>query len=445
MACGNNSRAVSIEGGTITDNTADFGSAIYLENGELTLFGGEKSTAISGMLFKNQGTLYISDALPDFSKVALRPISNTEGTVVLTAKGNLTFTEEFVKSLTVLWSVAYLGNNNKAIMVKPNTATVTLIVNGNTVTQTVPIGGDSVFELPDTWEGIAEDKYISEWTWNGNSYPSGKAVPIDGNRTFTAVIGNKFTVTLKYADDDIETHYVKPNERFYLPVDSHNEQYKIIGWNVGDTMYLPAAGFDVKGNTEVVADLMKLFKVVINDKDIESVSWQEYSYSFVLEEPEAPEGKKFAYWNVNGVRYEAGQTISITSDTVIKAVFNGVLSGGIIALIVIIIFLALNGAVATAVLVLRRKKQLAAAGATTGGATTAGGSTKSTTKSKSTGTLEKSAAKTTATKSTAATATAKPAAKPATTATAKPAAKPTTTTAAKPTAKTATTATPKPA
>ncbi len=106
MACGNTARAVSIEGGEITDNTATWGSAIYLDNGVLNLFGGEKEAQISGQIFKNTGTLYICDGLPDFSNVALRPISNVEGTVVLTASGNLTFTDEFVKGLNVLWAVA---------------------------------------------------------------------------------------------------------------------------------------------------------------------------------------------------------------------------------------------------------------------------------------------------------------------------------------------------
>ncbi|MDE7167233.1 MAG: M60 family metallopeptidase [Clostridia bacterium] len=375
MACGNSSRAVSIEGGVITDNTANWGSAIYLDNGMLTLFGGEKAAQIAGQIFKNEGTLYISMAFPDFSNVAFRPISSTEGTVILTASGNLTFTEEFVKGLNVMWSVAYLGNNNKAVMVKPNTATVTLNVNGTTVTQTVILGD---FVLPETAEDLGEDKYISVWTSNGKSYSAGETVKIDGNCTFTAEIGTKYVVTLKYDADTVKTYYVIPDTNFYLPVDSESEQYKITGWTVGENWYAPAAGVTITGNTEIVADLVKLYKVTLEGNDVQTVSWHEYSSSLILEECAAPEGKEFSHWEIDGVAYNVGDAVPVTGDTVIKAVFkdasdvngsgslqnpsegNGNGSQAWVAVVIIIVvFLVVAGIGAAVIIVIKRKNSAA--------------------------------------------------------------------------------------
>ena len=375
MACGSSSRAVSIEGGVITGNTANWGSAIYLDNGMLTLFGGEKAAQIAGQIFKNEGTLYISTALPDFSNVAFRPISSTEGTVILTASENLTFTEEFVKGLNVMWSVAYLGNNNKAVMVKPNTATVTLNVNGTTVTQTVILGD---FVLPETAEGLGEDKYISVWTSNGKSYSAGETVKIDGNCTFNAEIGTKYVVTLKYDADTIKTYYVIPDTNFYLPVDSESEQYKIAGWTVGENWYAPAAGVTITGNTEIVADLVKLYKVTLEGNDVQTVSWHEYSSSLILEECAAPEGKEFSHWEIDGVAYNVGDAVPVTGDTVIKAVFkdasdvngsgslqtpsegNGNGSQAWVAVVIIIVvFLVVAGIGAAVIIVIKRKNSAA--------------------------------------------------------------------------------------
>ncbi len=373
MACGNASRAVSIEGGEISDNTATWGSAIYLDNGMLTIVGGEGAARISGQMFKNEGTLYISTALPDFSNVVFRPISSTEGTVILTASDNLTFTEEFVEGLNVLWSVAYLGNNNKAVMVKPNTATVTLNVNGTTVTQTVILGD---FVLPETAEGIGEDKYIAVWISNGDSYSAGATVKISGNCTFTAEIGTKYTVTLKYDDNTVKTYYVIPDTNFYLPVDSESEQYKIAGWTVGEDRYAPAAGVTITGNTEIVADLVKLYKVTFDGNEGQTVSWHEYSSSLILEECAAPEGKEFSHWEIDGVAYKVGDTVPVTGDTVIKAVFkdasdvsgsgsgslqdpsegNGNKSNAWVAVVIIVVvFLVVAGVGIAVIIVIKRK------------------------------------------------------------------------------------------
>lgn len=446
MACGNNSRAVSIEGGEISDNTANFGSAIYLDNGVLTIYGGEKAAHISGQIFKNEGTLYISDALPDLSDVALRPISNAEGTLLLTASGNLTFTEEFAESLNVLWSVAYLGkignNDNKAILVKPNTATVIISVNGSTSSQTVALGN---FVLPETLEDIGEDKYVSAWTSNGNSYSAGETVVISGDCTFTAEIGNKVIVTLKYDDDNIQTFYVIPGTKFYLPVDSLSEQYKIAGWTAGEDWYAPAVGVTVTANTEIVADTVKLFKVTINGNEEETISWHEFSDSFELKTCSAPAGKRLSHWIVNGVAYKVGETVDVTSDTSIIAIFEDIpqpkkTNAGVIAAIVIIVIVVLAGGAVAVIFVMKRKKTVKE---------TADNKPKKPTKSapkKS----EKSEPKTTAKSTTdnsakkpATTATAKPAAQPAPKATTQPAAKPAQTT-AKPAAPSAPKSTTKP-
>ncbi len=385
MACGNNSRAVSIEGGEISGNTANFGSAIYIENGNLTITWGQSSVQMSGQIYKNTNAdnchIYIkavvpenaenSDeevAMPDFSNVTFGLANNAEGKVLLEASDLLTAVlfadEDFLNSLNVNRSVAYLGNNNQTIFVKPNTATVTISVNGSTVTDTVALGD---FVLPETVDGITEDKYISAWTSNGNSYSAGETVRIEGDCTFTAEISSKYAVTLKYAFDENETYFVTffviPEAKFYLPVDSQHDQYKIAGWTVGEDWYAPAVGVTITANTEFVVDAVKLFKVTLNGSDEPIVSYHEYANSFVLESCSAPAGKKLSHWSVNGVAYSVGDTVEITGDMVITPVFadiGGKLSAGVIAVIVIAVLVVVAGAGVAVFFVIKNKRKVTA-------------------------------------------------------------------------------------
>lgn len=377
MACGNNSRAVTVEGGEISDNTAKWGSAIYVDNGNLYITWGQSSVRMSGQIFKNTDAdnchIYLKAvvpvsvenpdeevAMPDFTNVTFGVTNNAEGKVLLEANELVTAVlfadEDFMKSVKVNWSKAYLGNNNQTILVKPNTATVTINANGNTSSQTVALGN---FVLPETLEDIGEDKYISAWTSGGNSYAAGETVVIDGDCAFTAEIGNKVTVTLKYDDDNIQTYYVIPDTKFYLPVDSLSEQYSLLGWHVGGNWYAPAVGVTVTANTEIIADMAKRYTVTFKDKGEETLSWHDHSSSFVLETCSAPAGKKFSHWNVNGVSYKVGDTVLVTGDMVITPVFSdigGKLSAGVIAAIVICVIVVLAGGAVAVIFVLKRKK-----------------------------------------------------------------------------------------
>ncbi len=351
MSCGNDARSVLVEGGEISGNTAGKnGSAIYLDRGICTL----GDVQLSGEIYKNQGTLNIGTETPDLSNVTFRTASLAEGTVLLTATGNVTFTEIFAASLKVQSAVAYLGEGNKTVLVKAFTVTVTLSVNGEEAAMEVALG---YLVLPEDIDGLSEDKYLSAWKSGENSYAAGEIVKIEGDCTFTAEIKAKLTVTLKYDAENIKTYYVIPNTKFYLPVDSGSEQYKIAGWKIGGSWYAPAVGVTIKANTEIVADTVKLFKVTVNANDEQAISWHEYAHSIILEECNAPEGKKLSHWDVNGVAYKAGDTVLVTEDTVITAVFDSnKLSVGIIVLIVVLVVVAVAGVAVAAILIIKRKK-----------------------------------------------------------------------------------------
>ena len=187
---------------------------------------------------------------------------------------------------------AYLGENTKTVVLKP-WPTVTFMVNGTGVTQQANKGS---FVLPDTVNGLDESKYITQWEFNGILYAAGDTVQITGDCTITATaFGNKYIVTMEFADKKTHTFYSKPND------------------------------------------------------------------SLVLEECSAPEGKVFSHWDVNGVAYQAGDTVSITEDTVMKAVFkdpaNDKTSNAWVAvLIIVIVFLVVIGIGVTVIVLIKRKK-----------------------------------------------------------------------------------------
>lgn len=320
IACNANDRTVYIEGGEISGNTAKIsGSAIYLVRGIFTISGGDSAVKIYGEIFRGEVAIRIDKALPDFSGVTFNGFFNTEEKVLFMATGDVTFTDVDAKSLKAGLAVTSLSKDNKTIMVKLSTAKVTVSVNGTEVKQEVALGN---YVLPETVEGLDEDKCITAWISNGISYSIGQTVVIDRDCTFIAETRTKFTVTLKYSGDKIHTYYIEPDAKFYLPADSESEQYSLMGWKAGNEFYIPSTGVTITGNTVFEADMVKLFKVTFYDKDEETIFWYGFSHSIILEECSAPEGKEFLHWNVNGETYKAGNTVRITCDTIIAAVFS---------------------------------------------------------------------------------------------------------------------------
>ena len=351
-----NSRYVSADGGEITGNTVGGnGSAFHLDRGIFEFVNSQ--VVISGGIYKNNGTTIRLNAGIDLTGVTFQSSTLAEGTELLTANGNFTFTEEFVSGVKVMSAHAYLSEDGK-ILIKPNTAIVTVIVNGNSVTQEVIIGD---FVLPHTVEGLGEDKYLASWNIGGTTYSAGETVKITGDCTLTAEVKAKCVVTLNYGDGKTYTYYVEPGQNFYLPADSQSEQHSLMGWKAGAETHLPSTGVKITEDTVFVADMVKLFKVTFADKDVETVFWYGYSHSVVLEVCSAPEGKKFSHWDVNGVAYKAGETVDITGDTVITAVFVNADKGGnshtaMIAIICVIAVLAVAGIAVAVVIIVKRKK-----------------------------------------------------------------------------------------
>ncbi|MDE6442673.1 MAG: M60 family metallopeptidase [Clostridia bacterium] len=354
IAC-NGGRTVTAEDCEISGNTAkNAGGAIYLGKGKFTIIGGS-ATKISGELYRGETAFVIEKALPDLSNVTFKgSFTKEEEKALLTASGDLTFTEDFRKSLKTGLAVTSVSADGKTISAKINTATVTLSINGKTQTEEVAVGD---YVLPTTVEGLGEDKYISSWTSDGNSYPAGETVKITADSTFTAVIGTKFKVTLKYTDDHTQTFYVEPDGKFYLPDGKEFGHYTILGWQIGSDGYEPFAGVTITADTVIQAVMETRFTVTIDDKGEKTEQWLEYGSSIVLTEAEAPEGKQFLHWDVNGVAYKAGDTVIITGDTIITAVFDNAGKGKantlVIVIVIVVVLLVIAGLVVALVFVIK--------------------------------------------------------------------------------------------
>lgn len=248
MACGNNARSVTVNGGEMRDNKANKGSAIYLDNGSLTIVGGESGAHLFGEIYKNNGSLNVSVAMLDFSNVTFKTSSVADGAVLLTASG-LTFTEEDLTSVNVVSADVYLSADNKNVLIKP-WPTITINVNGTEITQQVAFGA---FVLPDTMEGIEESQYITAWEVNGIYYLAGEGLEITANCAIKAVIANKFAVRLRYGDEEEQTCYVKPNGNLVLEECVAPQGKKFSHWEINGVSYKAGDSVCITGDTVATA------------------------------------------------------------------------------------------------------------------------------------------------------------------------------------------------
>lgn len=307
IASNNNARSVSIEGCEISGNIVSGKvSLIYLEKGILTLGSANSETLLSGGIYNNTGSINVGTALLDLSNVTFYVPSVAKGMILLTASGNVSFTEEFLANVKVDSAVAYLGDGNKTILVKP-LPVLTIIVDGNDISQQVTPGD---FILPDTLESIDESKYITAWECNGVIYEVGATIEITDDCEVIPVFADKYTVTVKYSEENIQTYYVIPNE------------------------------------------------------------------SFVLSNCTAPEGKEFSHWDVSGKLFNAGDTVTITGDTEVTAVYknksngnantpttpsnptdgNGDISKTVIIVIVVVVVVLVVSSMLIAVIIAKKRK-----------------------------------------------------------------------------------------
>ncbi|MCM1236579.1 MAG: hypothetical protein NC489_41400, partial [Ruminococcus flavefaciens] len=318
----NTSRAIQIIGSTVSGNTATVGSAIYMNRGKTSLNG----STVSGIIYKAYGNnpsavFELKNALCDFSECEIR-LSRAvpdEGLVLCEIVTGLTadVVSEPVQSYNVLNARAQF-ESGVGVKVYPVSATVTINYGGGQFQTQVNLGS---FVLPEKFEGLPEDTYIEQYDIGGTKYDVGATYDVKGDFSVTATVKDYYEVTLTYGDYS-ETLLMRQNVVYYLPMKTPDGEV-VFGWNCSDGKYYAyAEGVEIKGDTQLDAVIKQLHTVKISVLGEETEAKYEYGGSVTLPSPPAIFGKAFSHWEVDGKKYPANQTLTVTGDIAATAVYT---------------------------------------------------------------------------------------------------------------------------
>ena len=161
--------------------------------------------------------------------------------------------------------------------------------------------------------------------------------------------------------------------KFALPdtVDGLDARKYISAWEFDGKAYKVGDKINITGDCSITAtNVGNKFTVTLKctAKTVET-HYVAPNGNFKLSSCTAPRGQSFSHWVVNGATYKAGQSVRITADTVMTAVFvdgvaggnGGKLNVGLIVAIVIIVVVVLAGGAVAIVFVMKRKKPQAVA------------------------------------------------------------------------------------
>ena len=193
----------------------------------------------------------------------------------------------------------------------------------------------SYIDLPACTFTAPEGYRFSGWRMAGHTYAAGESVQINGSITFTAVyeLIPVYTVTFDAGTGSGSMAPVNKQEgaSYVLPESTFtpSEGYVFKCWNVGGVEKNPGDSITINGDVTVTAVYQRQFVITFAAGDgsgsmdpahvIEGNTYVLPACTFT-----APEGKEFDGWMVNGVKHNAGETISITADTTITAAWKDV-------------------------------------------------------------------------------------------------------------------------
>ena len=193
------------------------------------------------------------------------------------------------------------------------------------------------YALPECGFTAPEGKQFKAWSVDGTEYDAGASITVSADTTVKAVwedIPAK-TYTVKFSANggsgkmsdvtEVSGSYKLPKCTFTAP---EGKQFK--AWNVGGKEYKVGASIKVSADTTVKAVWEDIPTYTVNfdsgdgtgtmaDATSEAGDYTLPECSFT-----APEGKQFKAWSVDGKEYAAGATITISADTVIKAVWEDI-------------------------------------------------------------------------------------------------------------------------
>ena len=219
------------------------------------------------------------------------------------------------------------------------TYTVSFDANGGTGTMADVTGVSGEYTLPANGFTAPAGKQFKAWSVGGSEKAVGDKITVTANTTVTAVWENTPVVTYTVSFDanggtgtmadvtGVSGEYTLPANGFTAPA---GKQFK--AWSVGGVEKAAGDTITVNANTTVTAIWENIPVVTYTVSfaanggtgtmaDVTGVSGE---YTLPANGFTAPSGKQFKAWSVDGKEKAVGDTITVTADTTVKAVWENI-------------------------------------------------------------------------------------------------------------------------
>ena len=345
-------RTFALVGGNIFNNTATNGDALYLSKGNLQIKPHNGTpTILDGEIYKtNNAAITIFNVWVPMENILVVMENINDGNTLFTLN-NFEATENQIKTLNIKNGVAIANNN--IIKVNKATINVNILIDGKTVVMQVPYGE---FKLPTTFDGLEENMYVTSWECEGKTYSPNDTINLTHDVNIKVSVENKCEVTI-YSNGTKEVVYVVPNAYYYLPLNNQTGA-ETIKWICENNEYLPATKVLITSNKTFYANVIGKFVLNQIVDGNEHFEYFNFGDSYTLTQPNISSNKTFLGWEVNGQKLNAGESITIWGDTVVKALIEDKNNGDNNTLLYIIIpivaVIIISGVVI--ILVIKRKR-----------------------------------------------------------------------------------------
>ena len=219
------------------------------------------------------------------------------------------------------------------------TYTVSFNANGGTDTMADVTGISGEYTLPANGFTAPAGKQFKAWSVGGVEKAAGDTITVNANTTVTAIWENipVVTYTVSFAANGgtgtmadvtgVSGEYTLPANGFTAPA---GKQFK--AWSVGGVEKAAGDTITVNANTTVTAIWENIPVVTYTVSfaanggtgtmaDVTGVSGE---YTLPANGFTAPAGKQFKAWSVDGKEKAVGDTITVTADTTVKAVWENI-------------------------------------------------------------------------------------------------------------------------
>ena len=219
------------------------------------------------------------------------------------------------------------------------TYTVSFDANGGTGTMADVTGVSGEYTLPANGFTAPAGKQFKAWSVGGVEKAAGDTITVNANTTVTAIWENipVVTYTVSFAANGgtgtmadvtgVSGEYTLPANGFTAP---SGKQFK--AWSVGGVEKAAGDTITVNANTTVTAIWENIPVVTYTVSfaanggtgtmaDVTGVSGE---YTLPANGFTAPSGKQFKAWSVDGKEKAVGDTITVTADTTVKAVWENI-------------------------------------------------------------------------------------------------------------------------